>query len=172
MSFKVNTPLSLSLKLVIAQSTLKRLSIYPSFLKSKALECRPLSEREVNAADALMEAAGSGRGTEGEQTLGGTVHLRGLKGPFPHPRSKAWGLFLKERYICRINAAYVWTLSKTMYSSTLKTFWKLCAMGGRISRFLAARCLCLGYSSVLGSLITQQLEWVFELAWNDTVYFV
>ena len=107
MSFKVNTPLSLSLKLVIAQSTLKRLSIYPSFLKSKALECRPLSEREVNEADALMEAAGSGRGTEGEQTLGGTVHLRGLKGPFPHPRSKAWGLFLKERYICRINAAYV-----------------------------------------------------------------
>ena len=70
MSFKVNTPLSLSLKLVIAQSTLKRLSIYPSFLKSKALECPPFSEREVKAADALMEAAGSGRGTEGEQTAG------------------------------------------------------------------------------------------------------
>lgn len=69
MSFKVNTPLSLSLKLVIAQSTLKRLSVYPSFLKSKALEC-PFSEREVKAADALMEAAGSGRGTEGEQTAG------------------------------------------------------------------------------------------------------
>ena len=53
---------------------------------------------------------------------GGNVHVRGLKGPVSHPRSKVWGLFLKERYICRINAAYVWTLSKTMYSSTLKHF--------------------------------------------------
>lgn len=61
------------------------------------------SEREVNAADALkrLQVLRVNKG------LGGTVHMRGLKGPFPHPRSEAWGFFLKERYICRINAAYV-----------------------------------------------------------------
>ena len=63
----------------------------------------PFSEREENAADALkrLQILRVNKG------LGGTFHMRGLKGPFPHERPKARGFFLKERYICRINAAYV-----------------------------------------------------------------
>lgn len=96
MSFKANTPLSLSLKLVIAQSTLKRLSIYPSFLNSKALALT-FSEREVNAADALREAAGSGRGPEGEQTAGRQRPRAWTQGPSFSSTFQSMGIIFERK---------------------------------------------------------------------------
>lgn len=168
---KVNTLVSLSLKLGLVQSTLRTFSMPLPSSEAKSLMWLhfPFWKREKCRKKMLLTAAAATQ----HNTTDAPIYMFQLQGPIsPFTFQGKWDCFCKKDIFVELMLHMFELFPKRCIPHCFKHSES--SLRGEAHEPFPGRvvCLCLGSSSVLGFLITQQLEWGFELAWNDTVYFV